>query len=89
MREIHDSYQPIYVTLKDGTRIFLGNEKLGDQIMYYWENDKCTFSKIYKQLIWRGVFHDLQRIGAGVKTKEFKQNFEIPKSDPFDTTSNR
>ena len=62
------------------------NNKLGEVLGYYWENDKCIFSKLYKTLQQRNIFNALNTYANGQKVKLFHENTVPPHVNIFLTT---
>ena len=84
MKQIYDYILPQHLKLSDGTSIeFQGDHKLGEVMNYYWENDKCIFSKIYFRLISDGFFRKLDDVAGGYKTKIYMENVDEPPMNLF------
>ena len=84
MQDLCNYVLPEKLELRDGSTLeFEGNQKLGAVMMDYWENDKCTFSKIYDALRKNGIFLDLLPVNSLERTKIFKENKKAPPMDLF------
>ena len=84
MQQIHDCTLPRYMELFDGTTIeFQTDPKLGEVLSYYWENDKSTFSILYHQLLYEGLFKKLNDVASGYKRKIYKNNLNVPPMNLF------
>ena len=65
-----------------GSMIFTIGE-IGEIMYWYWENDKCTFSKLYKALLDMGIFSELHyRYRLAKRT--FLENKFIPSKNIFE-----
>ena len=88
MRSVYGLTLPAAIKLGDGTEMtFEQRQKLGEIMPFYWGNNKCTFSKLYKALKSQNVFAELNTKANGVKTKVFGNNMLLPHVNIFHNTN--
>ena len=75
------------MNLKDGTTVlFDNNMTLGQMMRFYWTDDKCVFSRLYRVFQTKRIFDSLNAQSNGYRVKMFEDNMELPDINIFHTT---